>query len=112
MIIEVLIKDSYSTFVPDKTLSELVEKLGYKSLWDIDARIDSEIIKYVRENGKLEDGYLYYEDEGKRYKGTITIAEADTSRGWFIDNYDGAESIVQLDRKNSEINYYKASYYY
>ena len=114
MLKEIIINNGYSMFVPDIKLERLVESCGYDNVWDINARMDQRIIKFIKDktNSQNKKDIIY---DGKKdeygFGGWITVVEVDTSRHWLIDNYDGGEGILYLTLCDERINYYEATTY-
>ena len=62
--------------------------------------------KYV---GVIYNDYLYVNNENAGCIDRYELIDVDTSKKWYIEEYDGAESVVYLDDyecENEELNFY------
>jgi len=98
---KVVISSSFGGFEPDMHFKIFLKALDVE-LFSIEGRTHPEIIAYI-ETYSDEYGVLRGKD---RYQ-YVRLVEVDTSRPWFIDVYDGSESIRYLDYKyvNKKLKY-------
>lgn len=106
---KIIIKPDYGGFVPDKKLMRKLKEYGYKDIFELKARLDERIIKYLEDKTNKKGENVQYTGVGK-WDGYLTIDEVDTSRLWTIDEYDGAESIVYLELLDKNLNFCKFKY--
>ncbi|KYH34988.1 hypothetical protein CLTEP_09810 [Clostridium tepidiprofundi DSM 19306] len=123
MFKEVIIKPTYSGFVADVKLVDLIIYCGYSKIldetyddeisinWDSDpnSRIDMRIIEFIKQRNLFNsDNENIYPScsENPFFNGQLCIKQVDTSRPWVITEYDSAESISYLTIVNKDINYF------
>lgn len=114
---QVIIKEGYGNFFEDKDLSKLLMELGYNSIFDIKARMDKRVIKWIKDrvngnNKPLKE--IKYKSRGTRWgmEGNcpLVIKEVDTSRLWIIHEYDSAEDIMYIEVLDKENGYCDMKY--
>jgi hypothetical protein len=111
MLKKIIISPSYGHFEPDKRLKKIIEECGHKSLWELKARMDARIIKFIEDRTHKQGREVQYVTKNE-FGDTdyITIDSVDTSRLWTIDEYDGSEGIVYLEIVDKELNFCKFKY--
>ncbi|MED3562320.1 hypothetical protein [Bacillus xiapuensis] len=105
---KVVISGCYGGFEPNKKFQNLLNEKGL-NWWEIKARTDKDIIKFVEDNFRND----YQVDQlGKENYQYVNIAEVDTSISWTIEEYDGAESIHYIKYKviDPDLNYCEYEY--
>ena len=108
---EVIIKSSFEDFIPNKKLKQFIKECGYESIYEVNARMDSRIIKFLKDNSNCQDiKKLRY--IGVKEQGYLRVVEVDTSQYWMIDEYDGAEGIDYIDIIDKELKLCKGYYEY
>lgn len=109
MMIKVIIQASYAPFIPPKKYKELLESKGYSYWGEMAARTDENLIAYIEQHCDNGRGLMGGKDKWGHSWGLLIIEEVDTSRPWFIDEYDGAENIqyIDYDIVIPELNYCK-----
>lgn len=110
MEIEVVIKEGFGVFEPDKKLGKVMDDCGYTSIDSIESRINSKIIQFIKENGINNGEKVSYLGQACKITGTkakLSLIKVDTKKIWAIDDYDGSEGILYLNLNNKELNYHK-----
>lgn len=108
---EIILKSmGYFNFNSDKKLKNLVKSYGYEDIFDLEARMDLRIIKYLKDVTNNRDSKNVQYQSCRDGNAHLYIDEVDTSRMWLIDNYDSGESIVYLELENKDLNLYTYKY--
>lgn len=92
----------------DKDLCKIVKECGYNSVFDLEARLDERIIKFLKDRTNTHNKKTYYKSKGEG-SAYLVVDKVDTHRMWIIDEYDSAESIAYIDMVNEELNLFKLS---
>lgn len=95
----------------DKALVKVVKEYGYSSIFDLKARLDNRLIKFLKDrtNTSNKDIKTIYKSKGDG-NASLRVNEVDTNRLWMIEDYDSAESIVYLEIEDEELNLFTISY--
>ena len=93
----------------DKALCKIVKECGYKSVFDLEARLDERIIKFLKDKTNTHNGKTYYKSKGEG-NAYLKVVNVDTSRMWIIDEYDSAESISYINIVDEKLNLFKLSH--
>lgn len=96
-IVEVIIKPGHSIFKTTDKLQNLMKKKGHKYLFTMEARTDKDLIEYIKRNSTPEPYRIMLGRKSEYGQGYVTVVEVDTSRPWYIREYDNAESICYVD---------------
>lgn len=98
--IKVIINTTHGNFTPGPGLNELIKEVKVP-LWSIQGRTNEIYIKYIEEHQEM--GLL----RGVHDWTAVRVVEVDTSKPWYIENYDNAESVRSLNYTvlDEELNY-------
>lgn len=104
---DIIIKPGFGHFEPDKKLNKLIKQCGYDSIWDIEARMDERIIKFIQDKTNKQGKDVVYRGKEDKFGGYayLSIRKVDTSRLWTIDEYDSAEGIMYLEVVDKDLNF-------
>lgn len=93
----------------DKELCKKVKECGYKTVFELNARLDKNIIKFLKDrtNTHGKDTYYKSKGEGNAY---LKVVKVDTNRMWAIDEYDSGEYITYIRLIDEKLNLYKLEY--
>ena len=78
----------------DKEIIDKIEKVDWVD-FDKTFHSDGRLYRYTYTDGTIK--YLFPNPDSPNNYTSISIVEVDTSRPWYVDNYDGAESIKYID---------------
>lgn len=98
--VKVILNSSHGVFIPDEKLQKIIDKVGIP-LFSLEGRTFPDYVHFIESKLKRN---RYFGNVEYSY---LTLSEVDTSRPWYIDDYDNAEFIQYADYKviNKELNY-------
>lgn len=84
--VKVIIKPSFGSIELTPEFQQALKDAGHESRHSIEARTDPKLVALVEAGSVAIEDWTY-----------LKVVEVDTSKPWYIGNYDGAESISYLE---------------
>jgi len=96
-IIKAIISPGHGFFQARPEFQALIEAKGYEHWSQIEARTDKDLIAFVEQNSERPDPRYFPVMRGINAWEYVNVVEVDTSRPWYISNYDNAEGISYVE---------------
>lgn len=103
-IVKVIVSPGHGFFQARPDFQAAMEAKGYEHWSLLEARTDEDLVIFVESNSG-EHGVMF----GINSWEYLTVVEVDTSRPWYIENYDNAEGIqyVEYEVIDANLNFVK-----